>query len=79
MVGVEVKDVGNVVFLELQVDVSYVVYVDEVVFEVVVVFKQFWVFVIIQLGIEVESDVCYVVFVVFVWFVDVKVVEVDDL
>ncbi len=77
--GAEVKDAGNAVFPEPQVDVSHVAHVDEVALEAVAAFKQFRAFAIIQLGIEVESDARHAAFVAFARPVDVKVAEADDL
>ncbi len=77
--GAEVKDAGNAVFPEPQVDVSHVPHVDEVALEAVAAFEQFRAFAIIQLGIEVESDARHAAFVAFARPVDVKVAEADDL
>lgn len=77
--GAEVKDAGNAVFPEPQVDVSHVAHVDEVALEAVAAFEQFRAFAIIQLGIEVESDARHAAFVAFARPVDVEVAEADDL
>ena len=59
--------------------ICHVAHIDEVTFEVLATFEQFWRFTVVKLGVEMESDARHTAFMAFTRSINVEITEANNL